>query len=148
MNYLSGLRSTLRRVIDVIASTLYVTISENSNPKGLFLLTPSQGATPIHPIQSHPIHGKGKKLCWAALNCLPDMTETFVFLQDQQFEPLEKGSPQFEMLERFTVVIKGKTSSLICVNNPRRELFTKQNRMLECIPPTQVGIKSFISQKS
>ena len=76
------------------------------------------------------------------------MTETFLFLQDQQFEPQEKGSPQFEMLERIAVVIEDKTWSLISVSNPRRELFTKQDRMLECIPETQVGINGFISQKS
>jgi len=37
------------RVIDIIASTLYVTIAERSNPKGLSFSTPSQGATPIYP---------------------------------------------------------------------------------------------------
>ena len=71
-----------------------------------------------------------------------------MFLRDQLFEPLEKGSPQFEMLERFAVVICRKSSSLTSVNDARRELFTKQNRMLEYIPPTQEGISGFIHQKS
>ena len=82
-------------------------------------------------------YGKGKKLCWAAWNCLPDITETFLFSQDHPFEPLEKGSPQFEMLERFTIVIYDKISSLRSVSYARRELFTNQTRNVECIAPTR-----------
>ena len=93
-------------------------------------------------------YGKGKKSCRAASNSLPDLTETVLFLQDHPFQLLEKGSPQFEILERFTIVIYDKTSSLRSVNNARRELFTKQNRMLECISPTQVGINGFHCHRS
>jgi len=69
-------------------------------------------------------------------------------LRDHLFELLEKGSPQFEMLERFAVVIYDKTNSSVSVNDARRELFTQQNLMLECIPPTEVGINGFICQRS
>ena len=43
---------------------------------------------------------------------LPDIStfDTLVFLRDHPTQPQEKGSPQFETLERFAVVTYDKTS--------------------------------------
>ena len=54
--------------------------------------------------------------------------------------PVTVHSVQFELLERFTVIIYDKTSSLLSVNEARRELFCQKNRTMESIPPTQEAL--------
>ncbi|KAG0718185.1 hypothetical protein GWK47_052926 [Chionoecetes opilio] len=47
---------------------------------------------------------------------------------------------QFQLLERFTVIIYNKTSNLDSVNEARRELFSQKNWPMEKIPPTQEAL--------
>ena len=63
------------------------------------------------------------------------MTEAFKFLYYQ----LDKDDSIFKLLERFVVVLYDKASNVINVNEARKEIFTKRNRTLENIPPTQVN---------
>lgn len=67
------------------------------------------------------------------------MTEAFKFLQDHPYYQLGKDDSVFKILERFTVVLFNKTSNVSNVNGARKEIFTKKNRTLEIIPPTQVN---------
>ena len=53
------------------------------------------------------------------------------------YATLTVKSEVFRCLERFTVVIYNRTSSLEYVNEARRELFCQKNRTMENIPPTQ-----------
>lgn len=59
--------------------------------------------------------------------------------KEHPFQQLEIESPVFSSLERFTVVIYDKSNATAHVNKARRDLFTKHNRALENIPPTQVS---------
>ncbi|KAG0714920.1 hypothetical protein GWK47_013186 [Chionoecetes opilio] len=47
---------------------------------------------------------------------------------------------QFQLLERFTVIIYNKTSNLDSVNEACRELFSQKNRPMEKIPLTQEAL--------
>ena len=60
--------------------------------------------------------------------------------KEHPFQQLEIESPVFSSLERFTVVIYDKSNATAHVNKARQDLFTKHNRALENIPPTQVSI--------
>ena len=69
----------------------------------------------------------------------PDVTDAFLYLQDYPYHQIDKDDSHFKMLERFTVVLYDKTSNAFTVNEACKEMFTKKNRILENIPPTQVS---------
>ena len=50
---------------------------------------------------------------------------------------LECNSGHFQKIERLSVVLYDKTSSLSLVNEAREELFCRKNRNVGNIPPTQ-----------
>ena len=81
--------------------------------------------------------GKGKKTAWEAWNSYPEVTKAFIYMATHPHAPLTKESQHFRYLERFTVVLYDKTSSLESVDEARRELFCQKNRTMENIPPTQ-----------
>lgn len=87
--------------------------------------------------------GRGKKTAWEAWKSFPDVTNAFLQIRANPFQPIDVMSSQFSILERFTVVIYDKSNTSGSVNKARRELFTKMNRSLENIPPTQVRLISF-----
>ena len=82
--------------------------------------------------------GKGKKSAWKAWKSFPEVTEAFTFLENHPYYQLDTDDSIFKLLERFTVVLYDKTSNILDVNEARKEIFTKKNRTLENIPPTQV----------
>ena len=45
----------------------------------------------------------------------------------------------FKLLERFTMGLHDKTNNETSLNEARKEMFSKKNRTLENIPPTQVN---------
>ena len=95
--------------------------------------------------------GKGKKSAWEAWNAYPDVTEAFLYANDSPFLPLQINSPVFNVLQRFVVVLYDRTSLATDVNTARRELFTKKNRALENIPPTEANaerINKFTKRRS
>jgi len=59
-------------------------------------------------------------------------------VNDSPFLPLEINTPVFDVLQRFVVILYDRTSLATDVSTARRELFTKKNRALENIPPTEV----------
>jgi len=67
------------------------------------------------------------------------VTEAFTFLQDHHYYQMDKDDSIFKLLERFIVVPYDKANNLINENEARKEIFTKRNRILENIPPTQVN---------
>jgi len=82
--------------------------------------------------------GKGRKSAWEAWKSFPDVTETFTFLGNHPYYQLDVDDSIFKLLERFTVVLYDKASNVLNVNEVCKEIFTKNNRILEIIPPTQV----------
>ena len=83
--------------------------------------------------------GKGKKSAWQAWKAFPDVTEALKYMVDHPFAPISATSPHFVVLERFTVVLYNKNSANQFVNEERRELFCKNNKSMDHIPPTQVN---------
>lgn len=84
--------------------------------------------------------GRGKKSTWEAWNAYTEVTDAFNYIITHPDMPVTVHSVQFELLERFTVIIYDKTSSLLSVNEARRELFCQKNRTMESIPPTQEAL--------
>ena len=81
--------------------------------------------------------GRGKTTAWQTWNNYPDVTDAFSFITKHPFHKMVKNSHTFQKLERFVIVLYDNTSSLLSVNEARKELFMK-DRSVENIPPTQV----------
>ena len=65
----------------------------------------------------------------------------FLNLADQNpYYQSDTEDRNFELLDRFTVVLYDKTSNETSVNEARKEMLIKKNRTLENIPPTQVNV--------
>ncbi|KAG0713238.1 hypothetical protein GWK47_016650 [Chionoecetes opilio] len=81
--------------------------------------------------------GKGKKSVWEAWGAYTEVTDAFNFIVEHPHAQITVDCQEFQMLERFTVVIYDKNSPLVSVNEARKELFCQKNRTMENIPPTQ-----------
>ena len=66
------------------------------------------------------------------------VTPVIEHISRYSFEPFTKTSESFKSLERLTVLMYDKSSALDLVNQARITLFSKRNRDLDNIPPTQV----------
>ena len=78
-------------------------------------------------------NGKGKKSAWKAWQAYKDVTETLAHLTCHPFEKLNRDSKSFMQLERLTVILYDRTSSL----EATKELFCQKNKPMEKRPPTQ-----------
>ena len=85
-------------------------------------------------------YGKGKKSAWQAWKLFPGVTPTFEFLANNPFHQLTVDSDHFKRIERFTVILFYKLSPLDSINKTRMELFCKNNRDMDKLPPTQVNM--------
>lgn len=81
--------------------------------------------------------GKGKKSAWHAWQVYDDVTETFVYLAKHPFEFLDINSEHFQRLERLTIILYDKSSSVTSINETRKKLFCHNNKAMERLPPTQ-----------
>ena len=68
------------------------------------------------------------------------VTDAFSYLVTHPHSPLTLNSPQYQLLERYTVVIYDKSSSLEHVNEARRELYCTNNRTMKNLTPTQEAL--------
>ena len=82
--------------------------------------------------------GIGKLTAWQAWKTNDDLTPVLAHISSHPFQQLSVTSDHFKKLERMTVIMYDKSSPLVCVNEARLMLFSKRNRGLEHIPPTQV----------
>lgn len=82
--------------------------------------------------------GKGKTTAWKTWTIYPDITEALLSMVNNIYSPLTLESPCFKAIERFVVLLYDKTSELTSVNEARRDLFSKKNKDLEHLPPSQV----------
>ena len=85
--------------------------------------------------------GIGKKTAWRAWELNSDITLALEDIATHPFQMLTASSKNFQKLERFTIIMNDKSSPLDSVNDPRLMLFSKRNRDLDNIPPTQVDIR-------
>ena len=83
-------------------------------------------------------YGKGKKSAWQAWELYPDVTSTFEFLANHAFYQLTADSSHFKRIERYAIILFDRSSSLDSINKTRMELFCKNNRAMDKLPPTQV----------
>ena len=83
------------------------------------------------------VPGIGKMTAWRAWH-LSQVTPALEHIAAHPFQHLSVSSEKFQMLERFTVIMYDQSSPLISVNETRMMLFSKRNRDLDHIPPTQV----------
>ena len=82
-------------------------------------------------------YGKGKKSAWEAWKSYPDVTQAFLHVARFPHSTLTMEAENFQLLERFTVILYDRTSSLKSINEARRELFCQRSKTMETIPPTQ-----------
>ena len=79
---------------------------------------------------------KGKKTAWEAWKSYPDVTTAFATIALDPFLDFNRQSQIFGLLQRFTVVLYSKCSTLEHVDELRKELFCRDNKLMENLPPT------------
>ena len=84
--------------------------------------------------------GKGKKTAWAAWKSFPEVTNVFIAMMANPFQPLSQESNSFALLERYTCVLYDKTTDIENVNDLRKDLFSQKCLSMENIPPTQAAL--------
>jgi len=82
---------------------------------------------------------KGKKSAWDAWSAYPEATSAFAGVIEHPFSPITENSRLFVILERFTCALYDESTTHINVNELKEELFSKKSKLMEHIPPTQVG---------
>ena len=83
--------------------------------------------------------GKAKKSSWEAWKSDSSVTRAFQYTVENPFQLLDVTSTVFQTIERFVCVLYDKTTSITRVNELRQDLFSKRAKLMDNIPPTQVG---------
>ena len=80
--------------------------------------------------------GRGKRSAWDTWKVYDDVTPALCSLiaNPESIESVMKP------LERFVVLIYDRTSSLQCINQVRKQLFTQKGRAIEGLPPTKAAL--------
>ena len=65
------------------------------------------------------------------------MTRAFTYMALHPYAEIDVGTENFQLLERFTVILYDKTSDLQHVDEARKELFCQKEKTMERLPPTQ-----------
>ena len=86
--------------------------------------------------------GRGNKTAWEVWKAYTDVTPAFCALA-------ARPTPQsidtwIERVERFVVLLNDRTSSQMCVNSARKELFTQKGRTIDGLPPTKAALVQHI----
>ena len=77
---------------------------------------------------------KGKKTAWEAWKSYPDVTTAFATIALDLFLDFNRQSQIFGLRQRFTVVLYSKGSTLEHVDELRKELFCRDNKLMENLP--------------
>ncbi len=64
----------------------------------------------------------------------------FKYVFQDPFMKVNKNSMCFKLIERFKWVLYDKTTSITSVNDLRQDLFSKQEKLINSLPPTQVSL--------
>ena len=79
---------------------------------------------------------RGKKMASEAWKCFPDVSTAFTAIALNPFTHLDTTSPIFSLLQRFTILLYSKSSNVELLDEARMELFCRDNKTMESIPPT------------
>ena len=85
----------------------------------------------------------GKKSAWDVWNVFPELTPV---LCASETSPEIITEESLGALERFMVLLYDRTSSLLKVNEARRELFCKKSKEFDSIPPTKAALEQHITR--
>ncbi len=66
------------------------------------------------------------------MECYQDVT----FMVLHPYTEIDVDAEHFQLLERLTIVMYDKTSSLECVDEARNEIFCQKEKTMERLPPT------------
>ncbi|KAG0693353.1 hypothetical protein GWK47_027542 [Chionoecetes opilio] len=77
---------------------------------------------------------RGKKSVWEAWGAYTEVTDAFNFIVEHPHAQITVDCQEFQMRERFTVVIYDKTSPLVSVNEARKELFCQKTERWRTFP--------------
>ena len=86
---------------------------------------------------------KGKKSAWDTWRSHENVTATLLSLSRG---PAEVTDEDIAMLERFTILLYDRTSSLENIDDARQELFTKKGWPMEAIPPTKAALEEHVKR--
>jgi hypothetical protein len=81
---------------------------------------------------------KGKKSFWDTWSRCSEITECFAILSSQP--TINDVESLLKHVERFIVILYDRGSKASSVNEARMEMFSKQGRGMEAIPPTQSAL--------
>ena len=84
---------------------------------------------------------KGKKTAWTTWMNYEDATLTFLALSAG---PELINEEDVAVLERFTILLYDRTSTLIKIDDARQEFFTKKGRAMDALPPTKAALVQHI----
>ena len=85
-----------------------------------------------------------KKTAWRAWELNSQVTPALQNIATHPFQQLTVSSENSQKLERFTIIMYDRSSPLASVNDTQLMLFSKRNRDLDNIPPTQVYINNVL----
>ena len=71
-----------------------------------------------------------------------EVTATFLALTG----PVEVNDENVATLERFTILLYGRTSSMVNIDEARQEFFTKKGRPMDAIPTTKAALVQHIKR--
>ncbi len=77
---------------------------------------------------------KGKKTAWDTWRAFNEVTTTFLALSTG---PAHVTDCDVTVLERFTILLYDRTSSMVNIDQARQYLFTKKGRAMDALPPTK-----------
>lgn len=80
--------------------------------------------------------GRGKRTAWDTWKAYDDVTPAFCFFAATP----ESVESVIKPLERFVILLYDRTSTLDCVNQARKQLFTQKGRSIEGLPPTKAAL--------
>ena len=84
---------------------------------------------------------RGKKGAWDTWKTFEDVTSTFLSLSTA---PADLADKHVAVLERYTILMYDRTSTLVEIDEVRQELFTKKGRTMDTIPPTKAALVQHI----
>ena len=82
--------------------------------------------------------GRGKKTCWDVWNSFEPLTQCLLNISEA---PTELQQSDFDIIQRYVVLLYSRTSDQHCVNEARRHLFVQGSRSFENIPPSEAALR-------
>ena len=91
----------------------------------------------FHAFTASSFLNKGKLSAWNTLKIFLKILKAFAYIRDNLFCDIEMDSDIFKLFQRYVMLLYDRVSNLQSVNLARRQLFCKNGRSLENLPPTE-----------